>query len=93
MNRSRFFRTCVSALGLMLGAALIVFPQIQQSTPQNPTQNADQIKTEEAKLYADAHPYLDEPLPKLKKTVHELGELEPSASQDHLTDLLAKVAA
>jgi hypothetical protein len=77
----------------MLGAALIVFPQIQQSTPQNPTQNADQIKTEEAKLYADAHPYLDEPLPKLKKTVHELGELEPSASQDQLTDLLAKVAA
>jgi hypothetical protein len=49
------------------------------------------LKGEEARLYADAHPYIDEALPKLRKTLHELGGLEPATSQGQLTDLLSKV--
>jgi VWFA-related protein len=49
------------------------------------------LKAEEAKLYADARPYLDEPLPMLKKTVHELGGIEPAISQDQLLELLSKI--
>jgi VWFA-related protein len=48
-------------------------------------------KGEEARLYADAHPYMDEAMPKLKKTVHELGGVEPATSQEQLSDLLSKV--
>ena len=36
---------------------------------------------------------MDEPLPELKQTVHEFGGLKPSASQEPLPDLLAKVGA
>jgi hypothetical protein len=49
------------------------------------------LKGEEVRLYADARPYKDEALPKLKKTVHELGGLEAATSQEQLTDLLSKV--
>jgi len=63
--------------------------QIQQSRPQ-PT---DETKAETLKFYADAHPYIDEPLDQLKKTVHELGGLKAAASQALLPDLLANVAA
>jgi hypothetical protein len=63
-----------------------------QGTPQ-PSQAADEVKAEETKFYADAHPYMDQPLPELKKVVHELSGLKPAASQDSLPDLLAKVAA
>jgi len=73
----------------MFGAALTASSQTQGS-PSSPN---DEIKSEAAKLYADAHPYLDEPLPKLRKTVHELTGLEPVPSQDQLSGLLAKVGA
>ena len=49
------------------------------------------MKAEEVKLYADAHPYMDDALPKVKKTIHELARLEPAISQEQLTDLLSKV--
>jgi hypothetical protein len=89
MSRSRLVRRSVSILLLTIGAVLTASPQTQPP----PARPSDQIKTEEAKLYADAHPYLDEPLPQLKKAVHELGGLEPAPSQDQLADLLAKVGA
>ena len=43
------------------------------------------------KLYADAHPYMDEPLPELKKMLRELGGLQPTSSQNELSGLLSKV--
>jgi hypothetical protein len=48
-------------------------------------------KGEEARLYADAHPDMDEAMPKLKRTVRELGGVEPATRQEQLTDLLSKV--
>lgn len=68
-------------------------PAVSSPTEPAPSQAAEQVKTEETKFYADAHPYMDEPLPQLKKTVHELGGLKPAASQTPLPDLLSKVAA
>jgi VWFA-related protein len=50
-----------------------------------------ELGREEVTLYAGAHPYMDEVLPKLKKAVHELGAVEPATSQEQLTDLLSKV--
>jgi hypothetical protein len=69
---------------------------VQTASPQaevSPSQGEDEIKTEETKFYASAHPYMDEPLPELKKMVHELGGLKPMSSPEPLPDLLAKVAA
>jgi hypothetical protein len=53
----------------------------------------DAAKAEAARLYADAHPYMDEPLAELKKTVHDLGGLTPAPSQDELSELLAKTGS
>jgi hypothetical protein len=64
-------------------------PQTQQA----PSQPSDAIKTDIVGLYANAHPYMDEPLPELKKTVQELSGLKPAAGQEQLPDLLAKVGA
>jgi hypothetical protein len=69
---------------------------VQAASPQaeqSPSQPDDEIKTEETNFYAGAHPYMDEPLPELKKMVHELGGLKPVPSSEPLPDLLAKVAA
>jgi hypothetical protein len=60
----------------------------QPLAPQN-----DQIKLEETGLYADARPYIDEPLPKLKKIVHELKGAEAGRSHEPLPNLLAKIGA
>lgn len=65
--------------------------QTQQST--SAPVSGDDIKAEQAKLYADARPYIDEPLPKLKKAVRELGGLKADSSQQALPDLLAKAGA
>ena len=62
-------------------------------SPQSPTGPQDNIKAEAAKLYAGARPYMDDPLPELKKTVRELAGLKPAPSQGPLSDLLAKVGA
>jgi len=82
-------RRAISVLLLTVGAALAAFPQVRQS----PSKSDGKIKAEEAKLYADARPYMDEPLPRLKNMVHELGGLEPALSQEQLSGLLAKIAA
>lgn len=72
-------------------------PQPVSSTASSPTIASATpaplggLQGEEAKLYANAHPYMDESLPKLKKAVHELGDVQPATSQDQLTDLLSKV--
>jgi hypothetical protein len=69
-------------------------PQVQQSL----SQPSDEIKAAMAKLYADAHPYMNEPLPELKKDVRELAGLKPAPSQGQPSDgqpsdLLAKIGA
>lgn len=89
MNSTRRVRRIVLILLLAGGAVLAARPQIQPSSPQS----VAEIKAEEEKLYADAHPYLDEPLPQLKKTVRKLEGLKPAPSQEQLSDLLARVAA
>jgi len=76
-----------SVLLLTIGAVLTAFPQTQQL----PSPSADEVKAEAAKLYGDAHPYLDAPFPELKKVVHELSGMTPASSQEQLPDLLDKV--
>lgn len=66
-------------------------PTISSATPTPSASPFSGIRAEEAKLYADAHPYMDGALPKLKKTVHELAGLEPATSQEQLADLLSKI--
>jgi hypothetical protein len=88
MRRGWRIRRTISILFLTMTAALTTSSQIQQFS--SPSEN--QISAEEAKLYGDAHPYMDEPLAQLKKTVHQLEGLQSAApSQDRLSDLLAKV--
>lgn len=89
MNSYRLGRSSVSVVLLTVGVALTARPQVQPSSPPP----SDAIKTEATTLYAGAHPYMDEPLPELKKVVHELGKLQPAPSQEQLPGLLAKVGA
>src|SRR5450755_3990766 len=74
---------------LTAGVALTASSQAQQP----PSQPGDEIQIEAAKLYAGAQPYMDEPLPELKKVVHEAVGLKPAPAQEQLSDLLAKVGA
>jgi hypothetical protein len=53
----------------------------------------DEIKTAMARVYADAHPYMDEALPDLKKMVRELAGLKPDPGSQQPSDLLANVGA
>jgi hypothetical protein len=62
-------------------------PQTQQAPPSAGT------KADAVKFYAGAHPYMDLPLPELKKAVHELGRLRLVPSQEQLSGILDKVAA
>jgi hypothetical protein len=62
---------------------------IQQST----TQLRDEIKPDDEKLYASAHPYMDAALPELKRLVPELVGLKPASSEEQPSDLLTKVGA
>jgi hypothetical protein len=75
-----------------LAVLLLAVAAFSQSQPL-PSQSVDQVKAEAAKLYGDAHPYLDAPLPELKKLVHELTGMTPASSQEQLPDLLDKVGA
>ena len=64
--------------------------------PQNeqaPSMPGDGAKADAVKFYAGAQPYMDAPLPELKKTVRELGGLKPVPSPEQLSDILAKAAA
>jgi hypothetical protein len=88
MNASGPFRWSISALLLMVSAALAAFAQTQQSPAKT-----DDVVASEVKLYADAHPYLDSPLSKLRRTVPELEGLKPAPDQELLSDVLAKVGA
>src|SRR5271167_3363636 len=65
--------------------------QIKDDQTKDDQVKNDSIKLGEAKFYADARPYPDEPLPELKKLVPSLGGLKPAASQEQLANLLAKV--
>ncbi len=60
---------------------------------QSLSQPGDEIKANMARLYGDAHPYMDEPVPELKKMVHELSGLKPASSQELPSALVAKVGA
>jgi hypothetical protein len=62
---------------------------IQQPT----TQLRDENKTDEEKLYASAHPYMDVALPELKRLVPELAGLKPASSEEQPSDLLPRVGA
>ena len=74
-------------------------PAQAQAQPQPPTQTQaqhavdDSLADEEKKLYASAHPYIDDSLPVLKKTLHELNGLKPAQDQGQLKDILAKTGA
>jgi hypothetical protein len=67
----------------------------QTASPQarSSAQPSDEIKTAMARFYADAHPYMDEPLPELKKEVRELAGLKADSGPEQPSDLLAKVGA
>jgi len=67
----------------------------QTASPQARSSSlpSDENRTAMAKFYADAHPYIDEPLPELKKDVHELAGLKPDPGSKQPSDLLAKVGA
>jgi hypothetical protein len=64
---------------------------VQTASPQAPPQPNDALKADIARFYADAHPYMDEPPPELKKTIRELAGLKPAPSQEQPSDLVAKV--
>jgi hypothetical protein len=60
---------------------------------RSPLQASGEIRAKQERLYAGAHPYMDESLPELRKTVHELGGLKPALREEPLSDLLAKVGS
>jgi len=60
------------------GGALVPPPQTEQS---------------EEDYYANAHPYLDEPLKSLSKEIPELRKVQPAADQQPLAGILEKTAA
>ena len=68
-------------------------PLAVSNSPQPPTAVPNAIKSEELKLYSDARPYMDEPMSKLKRSVRQLGGLDPEANQEQLHVLLAKVGS
>jgi hypothetical protein len=51
-----------------------------------------EVKAQEIRLYANAHPYLDDALIELKKAVPELKQLRAAASQIPLRDILTRAA-
>jgi hypothetical protein len=65
--------------------------RLSSSSSSGPKDQAE-ARTE-AKLYAGALPYMDEPLSELRKTVHELAGLTPASGQGQLPDLLARTGA
>jgi hypothetical protein len=68
------------------------FQPTQQPFSQLQSHPDKEVNAEEMKFYGAARPYMDEPLPELKKTVHELAGLKLDPDQKPLPDLLAKVA-
>jgi hypothetical protein len=61
---------------------------------RQPSSDTDEeMKMQETKLYSAARPYMDEDMPNLKKTVHELSGLKPDPGQQQLSALMVKVGA
>jgi hypothetical protein len=87
MTRSELIR---ASLSLVLAAVAV-----SAGFPQSPAQSrpAGKIENEAERLYVGAHPYIDEPLPELKRRVHELGGLKPALSQKELSALLVQIGA
>jgi len=73
----------------LLGLATTVAVVLGQSAPQ--TSIAD-LTLQETKLYGGAHPYIDDSLRALKKSVEELAELKDEPDQGSLAKVLAGVA-
>lgn len=78
-----------AALLVALAVPLPARPQAQP--PASP--GFAQIKTEESRLYADAHPYIDRTFDQMKKEMRDLKDLEPASSQESLPHLLAEIGA
>jgi hypothetical protein len=76
---------CSIAVLLTIGAISVALPQ--QSTP------GVDIRKESERLYADAHPYMDDPLPELKRVGRELGGIRPDPSPAPLPALLQRVGS
>ncbi len=87
MIRTRLLCRGVSVVTLMVAGIVSAFAQQQAPATDDAT------KTEAVQLYAGAHPYIDEPMPDLKKIGRELAGLKPVPSQLPLSELLAKVGA
>jgi hypothetical protein len=87
MNSDGVLRSGILAMLLVTGTPYRAFPrqspQLSQAVP-NAKMNA-------AASYADVHSYIDESLPDLKKTIHELAGLKPTATEEQPADLLKKV--
>lgn len=87
--------------GGLTALVMVFFPQPllgQATNPNSANQtSADhssavvaEIKAQEVNLYADAHPYMDESLTKLKKRVRQLGGLKPEENQEQRPRGLSK---
>jgi hypothetical protein len=74
---------------LMLWTTPSALPQAPPTSPPDPAQ----LKAEEPRLYADAHPYIDETFDQMKKDMHDLKDLEPASNQESLPHLLAQIGA
>jgi hypothetical protein len=53
----------------------------------------EEEKYDDRSYYADAHPYIDEPLTSLSREIRELRKLKPAIDQETLPKILAKTAA
>jgi hypothetical protein len=86
MNPNRLVSFALAAAFLPGGATHRFLAQSVQAP-------MDRIGTEQTTLYAGAQPYMYNPLPELRRAVHELEKLQPDPNQDGLPDLMARVGA
>lgn len=85
------------SIGVVLMAAVISAAGFAQE-PQAPAQPPPEINKDvllnwndiEKSRWADAKPYLNDPLPQLQEAMPELKGLEPARSQEELNSILAK---
>jgi hypothetical protein len=82
-------RSTVTA-SLILAAVCSALPQSQPN--QKPPASVAETKAQELKLYADARPYVDEPVPQLQRVVRDLDGLKPTTDQESLPALLTRIA-
>jgi hypothetical protein len=87
MNSARLIRHSAVFWLVAIGNVSIAISQ-----SQSPSQTV-LTRTDVVRFYADAHPYMDEAIPGLKKTVHELDKLMPIPDTEQPSNLLVKVGA